>query len=197
MKNITRLEILYKRCVIHAKRKGYNQIAEDFASWQTIKYLNGKSQKQTISQSFIDYLREQNDFSRRSCSFNELFGISSRGNDSNLPEYSKHYNNSFIKQFELHDKNFENNFSEITGYGDSFDTSRINFKNIRQQLVFELYLNGYTLFEIGEILGFTESRCSQIFKQIKTEVLNQIGFKLMKEKIELDETNLKINWIEF
>ena len=197
MKNRTSLEKLYERCKIHAKRKGYNQIAEDFASWQTIKYLDGKSQKQTISQSFIDYLREQNDFARRSISFEDLSRIGTNTNEPSDQQYSKYNNYKFNERIELHYKTTECDFDELSEYADVFRRGRISFKNIKHQLIFEMYINDYTMLEIANLLGLTESRISQLFKLIKKEILNQLGLKIIKEKIELNETEFKINWINF
>jgi len=51
------LDGLYERARIEARSKGYIQEADDFASWLAAKHLDGKAQRQTVGQSFIDYLR--------------------------------------------------------------------------------------------------------------------------------------------
>jgi hypothetical protein len=53
------LEDLYARATNVAKYKGLKEEAEDFAQWLMVKYLEGKSQHQTIDQAFIDYRRQQ------------------------------------------------------------------------------------------------------------------------------------------
>lgn len=51
------IQDLYEKAAKIARIKGYVDDAEDFAGWITIKWLEGKAQHQTLSQSLIDYLR--------------------------------------------------------------------------------------------------------------------------------------------
>lgn len=57
-KNLGEIERLYLRAIKLGRAKGLGDEAEDFASWLAIKWLEGKSQKQTLDQSLIDYKRK-------------------------------------------------------------------------------------------------------------------------------------------
>lgn len=54
------LEQLYEKAKKYANIKcSKKEDANDFATWVTVKYLENKSQHQTLQQSFIDFLRAE------------------------------------------------------------------------------------------------------------------------------------------
>lgn len=57
-KDLSEIERLYFRAIKLGLKSDLGEDAYDFASWITVKYLEGKSQHQTLDQSLIDYKRE-------------------------------------------------------------------------------------------------------------------------------------------
>jgi len=189
------IETLYKRAAIHARAKGYKEEAHDFAGWIAIKWLEGKSQHQTIDQAFIDFLRgEYGGTGIRSGSDGLL--RSHRATMSEKSEFPEYPINKIIEHRLSQLDQSEGSDPELAAIErESRARRRVTCRDIKDSGILHLYEDGFTLGEIGGVYGFTESRASQILKVIRKEVEREAGLQRMRDRIELNETELEIRWL--
>lgn len=164
-------EKLHERAKQCARSKGYGEIADDFAQSLIQRYCEGKSQHQTIDQSFIDYLRQQYGRARISGEHNR---------------YEERRNAVEI--------------STLRNIATSSDELRFNrdysflFRGKELEIYQDYFILEETEDKIGQHYGVTESRICQILSKIKNKLATQIIY----EKMENEELKpIEIEWISF
>lgn len=164
-------EKLHKRAKQCAMSKGYGEIAEDFAQSLIQRYCEGKSQHQTIDQSFIDYLREQYGRTRTNGSHNRY---EERRNAVDITTCR----DLAISATELR---FNRDYSFL-------------FRGRELEIYQDYFILEETEDKIGSHYDVTESRICQILSKIKNKLATQIIY----EKMENEELKpIEIEWIEF
>lgn len=142
------LEEMHEKALLYARNRGFGDEAEDFAQWLVIKYLEKKSQHQALRYSFIDYIRESRGDSRA-----QSFAHSSKFEQ-------------FEEQYQLKSSH---HFADELVYEN--EVIRILNEKLkpREKEIFALYYSeDITLMEVGQRLGLTESRCSQVMTAIRS-----------------------------
>lgn len=194
MRDRQEITMLYDRAIKNARAKGFDQEAEDFASWVTIKYLEGKSQHQTLDQSFIEYRRKHHGNPR------------TRGYRARKSAESHYITLTPLEsdekgQAEL--RSAERSFVDVSGESEDYrreDPDPSIHLSGRDLIAYQLvYQEELTLKEAGELLGVTESRMSQILKRVTTDIAHAVARPLMladmRERVEQGDTEFRIDWI--
>lgn len=164
-----------KRARFVANKKGYPQLADDFAQEIIINWLEGHGQHQTVDQYFIDYLRQQYGRTGRP-------GGDARSRlDRTAEDITKIRNLAVEPEEQRSDRRFNHLFRGI------------------QHTIYTLrFLEEMNLKEIGEILGVTESRISQRVSEIEKVIQDQMILEQGIERMEWDDnfSKLMVNWIK-
>ncbi len=161
------IERLYKRAIGCAIKMGFTEEAYDFAGWIAVRWLEGLSQRQTINQSLIEYLRCEYGNDRRNIG---RYKLSRAVSASQLPPGSRvdHSDSEAFDRIIANSGHFETNDPESTAL--AREAEQIGdgcFDSGRRKQVFSLLRKGLTLKEIGKITGVTESRVSQVIIQMR------------------------------
>jgi len=187
-------EQLYKKAIRHAKIKGYSDIAEDFGGWISIKWLEGKSQHQTINQSFIDFLRL------------EYGGVGyRRGSDAILRTHrqpqaevsgcDESTAEETIDRLQYSGGDAEGDLgrsAQVTGS----DVDPRSYLSSRLGHIYHAYIKEErTLAQVGKDFGLTESRVSQLMTKIEIYILQYNGLRKIRELVDEGRTSLDIEWI--
>lgn len=181
---------LYHKAIKVAKIKGYPEEAEDFGGWCAEKWLRGKSLKQTIDQSLIDFLRETKGCrNNRKRSADALKNVDYHNSIFFENGNSKLLEEKFISNYRTPDEELER--KEMNR-----DYSIFLDKDIHISLYRLIIEKGFNLKEAGDILGFTESRASQLFSEIEKTLKNELILKDKENKLNNDEEKYVFDWIE-
>lgn len=181
-------EELYKKAIRAGRYGGLGDEAEDFAGWIVLQWLEGLAQHQTLDQSVIEYRRRHHADPRHPSGLAKLTGRARTISIAPIGEDKK-------QTFDI-----ERSLKGSTGdgpeqFGPYVDPSK--FLKGRDFEIYELYTKQeLSLRQIGERLGVTESRISQLLKKIKDEVFYMLGLSKMLERCEDGDTELSIEWIE-
>lgn len=161
---------LWKKAKNFAEARGFGDEAEDFASSLVLRKLEGKSLKQSLEQSLIDYLDSLRAHKRI---LGSPSGYLSKGVRFSIDEPFGSQNNdgstisglvgSFRDGLAI-DRELEFYCSILTG---------------KERIIFELYSQGATLKEIAKEFGVTESRASQMMTKLENKIKN------LKEGVDL------------
>jgi DNA-binding Xre family transcriptional regulator len=189
------IEHLYKKAIKEARYRGHSEIAEDFAGWITLKWLEGKAQHQTLSQSLIDYLRGEYGSAGIRCGSDAL--LRSRRAKTNSQE--------------LNDETVEESLERLwasSSYAEAIDRESSDNKqesvdtreliSIRDETFYKMIIEDeMTLKEVGDVFGITESRVSQIWAETKKRSFTSLGLNKLKEKLQDNEnfTKVEVEWI--
>jgi hypothetical protein len=163
-----------KRARYVAKKRGYPELADDFAQELALHWLSGHGKHQTVDQFFIDYLRT-------------LYGRS--GVCSDRSKYSERRN--YVDLTEARD---------IAAPSRDLEPKR-EYSHLfsgRESVIYELYFVEERSGEaIGEYLGVTESRVSQLLASIKEVIKRHVVLMDGYERIEWDNSFLSfsIKWM--
>lgn len=148
------------KCKITALQLGYGYLYEDFFQDLIRKYLEGSAQKQTVEQSFIDFLRAR------------------YGRDPN--EDKQKFNRAI--SFETYSGSCE--FDKHDALHIDIDFKKLIAKlPVHLRSVARLYYNwGLTQKEIGQIFDVTESRICQQLQLIEIILQKEVSEKKIKRK---------------
>lgn len=166
-----------KKANNYAIRKGHRQISEDFASWATIKFIEGR--KARIKDLYVDYLREE---------YGDVRSISGL-QKSNSRRFAKEYNDGEHKRFDI----------GYTGYERLFVRSRTDDTS-RACLILYFYW-GLDENEIANCFGVTRARICQRIKRAQECLCKRIEKEESREterdleKI-LQQKNERRQWLE-
>lgn len=142
--------------------------AEDFLPWYIIKRLEGKSKHQLIDHAIIDYKREN---------FGHLHTLEQK--------------NQAKEDFYLKDTDQQN--QELAHMR---DLARKILTN-KDYTIFYLYSQEeLTMLEIGLLFGVSESRICQKIKTISKKLANIFIKQDMNERLETENMELNVEWIE-
>lgn len=177
---------LWRRANSHAIRRGHSGLADDFSQEAVLAWIGGR--KATVEQLLIDFLRKE---------YGSARVRSSRKHPSNSPGGSKF--NSLDQAIGDSDRTRH----DITAAperdpGAIGDTRKFGVSlDGKAAVVCELAGQGYLQNEVGEILGFTEYRTSQLMKVVRRKIKEE---QLIREKYDeykdFKETSvLVIDWI--
>jgi hypothetical protein len=174
---MTEKEILkfQKRARLVACKRGYSELADDFSQEIFVHWLSGHGSTQTIDQYFIDYLRA-------------LYGRSRDGSSGKR----------FKEQRNYVDLTEVRNLADNAGFIEPTKQSAYTFTG-KELILYQLYFEEeMTAAIVAEILGVTESRVCQMLKSIKKEIQNQNILEQGYERMEWDESflKLKVDWIQ-
>jgi DNA-directed RNA polymerase specialized sigma24 family protein len=176
----------FRIAAAYATRRAYSQISEDFAQEFCIKKFTGS--KQTTEQMFIDFLRKE-------------YG-DTRSAGGRLRANARHRMVSLDKP--LHEDSGESLHAIIASPGGESELIRSSWRDVvklggQQALISELYFDDeWKLKEIGDYLGVTESRISQIIKQISKKIIKYgLYIELISNYRDFkEESLLEIEWIK-
>ena len=187
-------EKLYKKAIKTAQYAGHKDIAEDFAGWIAVKWLEGKAQHQVLSYSLIDFLRLEYGGTGRRCGVDailrsrrlkatELSGCDELTAEENLERLHASSDNSQGLRGEFaNDERYRREYRGLLP--------------IKLDNIWQLYaVLGLCQLEIAELYGVTESRISQYLKTVKESILKFEAIKLMRERIEENRDQLEVEWI--
>lgn len=168
-----------------AKKYGYYQLADDFAQEVLLAFIENPNRKSTVDQLFIDYLR------------------STYGRPG-TPGYEQRYALACPISLDIQSEDHPSLY-DVIGSAESdsrseqstWECSRL-FEG-REAMIYALYfIEQMTESEIGSTLGITESRVSQILKNMKKEIRSYFTMKEMKERLEWDASFgvYQVEWIQ-
>lgn len=189
-----KIETLYKKAIRCAKIHGHPDIAEDFAGWITVKWLEGKSQHQTLDYAFIDFLRIEYGGTGRHRGGDALLR-SHRQQETSLPGCDEPtIEESLERMLALRDDAGGDHSRPSIIERSDCDPRRYlsdRFGEIWQKY----FVEEATLKEVAAGLGITESRASQLATIIKRQIENFEGLRAMNHRIESGKSKLEIEWI--
>lgn len=173
-----------------ASKRGYSQLADDFAQEIFVEFLQNPDRGATIDQLFIDYLR-------RTHGRPGTPGGDARVLANHTISIDAHAQDDEYKEIQL---------PSHPPYGDTDDDSRLNrdvgrldflFRG-REAEIYRLYfVEELSEKSIGDLYGITESRVSQILKPMKKEIQDYYATQELRERSEWDESFgiFQIDWI--
>lgn len=188
------IEKLYWRAIRAATILGHDDIAEDFGSWITIKWLEGKSQHQTIAQSLIDFLRAEYGNAGKRCGADAILRAR-RAPENQIPGSAAGSNEEAAERV-LSGVSLSNwNDRRFAGVNrEPVDAAAVLPDRLAE--IWKAYTEEeITYKEIGDRLGITESRVAQLFARSKDMILNFEGLREMRRRIEENRTTFEIEWI--
>lgn len=140
------LVMVRKWCMRYASKSPFPQEAQDFASWAGVALLTGQSFETDVSILWIDYLRQR--FGRTSTEYGKQ---KAEAIHTQSPEYKQYAHTEAPSAFAI------------------LDT--LTFKTPTHRVVTALYyVCGFTLYEIGAVLGVTEGAVSLMLTEAKRSV---------------------------
>lgn len=176
-----------KRCIQHAKRQGYTQLADDFAQESAIKKFVS-DRKATIAQLFVDFLRKEYGDTRspggRARSSARRFGPS-------LDQPSSDDGATLLHEL------VASPGGDPEPFGSSWRDA-VTFR-WRDAVIAELILDGDVSNEsVASYFGVSSSRISQVMKRVKKEIESSVMFQevLPEYKSDEDTSVLFVDWIQ-
>lgn len=133
------LEELYEKAKRRASKQGYADWADDFASHYILKILEGQAQHQIMGYAFIDFLRGE---------FNPMRKIRAA---------LQYYSIEEAKQYTPEDRII------------LFDLLKKYCTPVEDKMLYLYLIENYTLKEIANGFGISESRVSQRFKELASK----------------------------
>jgi hypothetical protein len=187
-KRLNREEILafQKRARYVAKKRGYPELADDFAQEIFIAFSRGW--RSTIDQLFTSFLRKEHGDprvpggrARGAARFRTISLDERSGENEDAPLYHEVIGSAVADPGVVED---------LGRFGYLFRGNRF--------VIFELvFINYHPQEEIAEIFGVTESRICQIVNGIRRELRDAIGIERFRENLESDprQTELEVEWL--
>ena len=173
---MTNEEILkfQKRARYVARKYRYLQLADDFAQEVILKFLENPDRSSTVDQLFIDYLRG-------------TFG--DHRNDLGLAKSKAYFNSCSL--------NDARNIQSGPSPRPESERSAFLFGGLQGYLYQAYFVNELTEEVIGETLGVTGSRVSQLIASMKKMIQDQAILEEGLSRLEGDPKFLtvKIDWI--
>jgi len=167
---------LFKRATYVAKRRGYSELADDFAQEVALNRLSGRGRHQTIDQAFIDYLRSQ---------YGRTGARGSGSGSGRVPKHINHVNIDKIRDLAEPTRDLAppREFAHL-------------FRGREAELYRAYFVEERANKSIGEELGITESRVSQLLSPIKERIRKHAILLDGYERMEWDDTFLsfRIEW---
>lgn len=165
-----------KRARYVAIKRGFSELADDFAQEIFITFLENPERGATVDQLFIDYLRR-------------TYGRPGKpGGDARI-------------QAERFTDEFDDSTITCDDPEPEFERGRYSFLfGDKQAEIYEAYfVNEMTEKWIAERLGVTESCVSQKLSEMKKKIIEQVELEDLWErfKTEPEFTRLEIQWIRF
>ena len=133
------------RARIEATSKGFAQESEDFGQWLMERYVRGSCSKQTIRQSFIDYLREK-------------FGRSKKSDGT----VAENYERNSIPWDEEVGREYNKNATAHTKVTCDF----LFIEKKYRPMAILRYKWGFSATEIGEVFNLSEGHVNSMFCEI-------------------------------
>ena len=163
-----------KRARYVANKKGYSQLADDFAQEIFVEFLESPNRGATVDQLFIDYLRKQ--YGRT--------GIP--GGDARSFAIRTAQDLSAARHI-------------AADPGEQPENRRIDHLfGVKQAYLYQAYfIEQRSEASIGQDMGITESRVCQLIKPIKKKIQDEYIRTTGMERMEWDESFLsfKIDWV--
>lgn len=184
------LEELYERAIKNARARGLGEEAEDFASWLTIQWLEGKSQHQTLNQSLIDYRRGVHGNVRTSSG--RARQSAERRYVTITPAEDDEAGQAALRVAEraAYDVSRESESHRIV------DHDFASYLSGRTQLAYILVQQEERpMTEVADLLGISLSRVSQILTGANKEIAKYLMLEDMRERVLNGDTELRIEWI--
>lgn len=189
-KKRSKIEDLYKRAIKLGKNKGLGEESEDFAGWLAIQWLEGKSQHQTLNQSFVEYRRRNHADPRNPGGLAKLIG-KARTVSLTSPEGREEANFA-------HERSLEGRARDVAR-GKFFDVDPSTILSGRDAEIYRLYFKEeYPIKVIAAIYELHPNYVQQQLGKIKCRVyaaLKPLIKERIKEKIEQAQTEFGIDWI--
>lgn len=180
-------EELYRRAIARGKAAGLGDEAEDFAGWITLKWLEGKAQHQTLDQSLVGYRRRQHGDPRIPSG---RARIAAKARTIPITPDEGREGEAWITEDRL-----GHELGELPD-DRGLDVDPEDFLSGRNLLIWTFVAREeLKLSEIGDMMGITESRVSQLMTRAKLEVLRFEGLRQMRERIEDGRSRLDVEWI--
>lgn len=178
-----------KRAKHVAVKRGYPELADDFSQEIFIAFARGWHS--TLDQLFTDYLRKEYGNTRTPGGLEKRLAKSrtvSLDEPCSETESGAHFHELIadprsIKERAESDIDFQDLSFLFTG---------------RQVEIFSLYyLEEWSTATIGDWLGLTESRISQLLKLIKKEIQNYFAMKELRDRLQWDSSFgvYQVEWI--
>lgn len=142
-RKVQTLDQLHKRAKWIATRRGYSQFADDFAQEVALLFLERPNRHSTLDQFFTDFLRS---------SFGDIRSRSGRARHREIRQYTDITARRHPTTEQRYDDRLRVVIAQLSGITKS---------------AAELFLTDLNLEEIGQKLGVTESRISQLINGIK------------------------------
>jgi hypothetical protein len=181
---------LYERAIRHGRAKGLDFESEDFAGWCVERWLRGKGQHQTFDQAFIDYRRGVHGNSR-----------SSIGRKKQSAEHH-YYTITPAEDDEIGQRTLRSaeralaDMSREPARDRRIDDDPAAHITGRAQTMWDLvHSDEWTMKEVGDIYGITESAVCLILKRSNIKIAKALQLADMRERVENGETEMRIEWI--
>lgn len=187
------IEEMYEKAKRCAEIKGHADKAEDFAGWLSIKYLEGKSQHQIIDFALIDFLRDQYGGVGLRCGSDAIFRAR-REKETNVSGSNSESVEEIADRM-LASSCYTQWINTTTSRDDRALINPSAHLRDEDAEVWNAYLQGYTLKEIAQKFGVTESRIAQRLKAGKEAVLRIDGVREMNRRIDEGKSIFDIDWI--
>lgn len=178
-----------RRAKLVAAKKGYSELADDFAQEVLLEFIENPDRRSTIDQMFIDYLRRMYGDARtisgttRSRAEHSRISIDVCGNE-NEGEIGSHERIAAIETDSESERTVQECSHLFTG---------------REAEIYEAYfVKERTEKDIGASMQITDSRVSQLIKHMKKEIENYYVLRDGLERMEWDTEYLKVqvDWIK-
>lgn len=197
MDNRKSIKDLYLRALVCARIHGRGEEAYDFAGWISVKWLEGKSQNQTLDQSFADYLREQHGNLRRNRG-RYMLSRALRSSDVKTKGSEDASDEEAFERVLAGSGHIETNDPESTILERERHNSGVGLAScVRKESILALLSDGWSGEEIADRFGLEPSRISQLRREIEAELARGLGLSEMRERVENGETALEVDWIRF
>lgn len=167
---------LRRRALIHAKKLGFNEEeSEEIAQEYVLRVLTGKHSNSTVWQAVIDIVRS-------------FFGRPTHVNYQNrkiiYAGYILETIDTGMTEEELNEavKNLSKNLS------------------VKEKFIFKMLSQGYTQKEIASLFSISETRLSQVVKQIKFKILDykkEEEEQIFKDEKMIDSDVIRKNVVKF
>lgn len=145
------------KALFSAKKFGFGEHAEDLAQEMLLKFLENKETRQTVDQAVIDAIREE--FGNPNTAGYEL----RRARDNAIPV------DELIDSLTLRGSIGETPTSAL-----DFERYLEMFEDMERATICLVFKWGFSLKEVGHCFGVTESRVSQILKDILGRIRKKI-----------------------